>query len=370
MSSKPPRSKPARGRSSRPAAAARTKPPIDGTAGRPTAPAPSRSAAASASGSTESFPFETTTAEFDALPNLYAEEAERTNTDQTAVLAPTSLRSAQRATLMVLSGTSAGKVFPLVRDHAVVGRGKEADLALSDPGISRIHCEIFRDEDGRFLIQDQQSTNGTLVNGAKVIGRELRPGDRIQIGSEVVLQFGYFDAAEESLANELYESATRDPLTRALNRRSFEERLLAEVSYAVRHKEKLVALLLDIDRFKSINDTHGHAAGDEVLRGVAQAIAATHRTEDVFARYGGEEFVLLGRGLKLANGIKLAERIRSLIERTDFSAAAPGMPVTVSIGVAELKETPDDADGSELLMLADRRLYAAKAAGRNRVVAK
>src|SRR5262249_54009079 len=153
---------------------------------------PTTPAAAAASSSSESFPFETTTAEFDALPNLYAEEAERTNTDQTAVLAPTSLRSGQRATLLVLSGPAAGKVLPPLGEHFVVGRGKDADLALADPGISRTHCEIFRDEDGRFLIQDQGSTNGTLVNGAKVLGRELRPGDRIQIGSEVVLQFGYF----------------------------------------------------------------------------------------------------------------------------------------------------------------------------------
>jgi diguanylate cyclase (GGDEF)-like protein len=319
--------------------------------------------------STRPVPFETTTTEIDALPNLYAEE-DSTNTDKTAVLAPTSVRSAQRAGLMVVSGSAAGRVFPLAAESIVVGRGKDADLTLSDPGISRDHCAISRDADGRVLIHDHRSTNGTLVNGVKVEAVELRPGDRIQIGAEAVLQFGFFDATEETLANQLYESATRDPLTLALNRRAFEEHLVAEVSYAVRHGENLVAILLDIDRFKSINDTHGHATGDEVLRGLSRAIEATLRAEDVFARYGGEEFVLLGRGLELANGVKLAERIRIMIESTDFSTSAPGLAVTVSIGVAEFTEAPGDVDGAGLLMLADRRLYAAKRAGRNRVIAE
>jgi diguanylate cyclase (GGDEF)-like protein len=271
---------------------------------------------------------------------------------------------------MVLSGSAAGKVFPVVVDPFVVGRGRDADLTLSDTGISRVHCAISRDAAGRYLLVDHRSTNGTLVNGSRIERLELRAGDRIQIGSEAVLQFGFFDEAEETLVNQLYESATRDPLTRALNRRAFEDRLLAEVSYAVRHKDKLVAILFDVDRFKVINDTHGHAAGDEVLRGVSNAIATALRTEDVFARYGGEEFVLLGRGLKLPNGVKLAERIRTLVESTDFSAATPGSTVTLSAGVAELAETPGDSDGSGLLVLADKRLYAAKRAGRNRVVAK
>jgi diguanylate cyclase (GGDEF)-like protein len=360
-------------RSSRtPQPSKRVREPSSPTSDAPVSPGQADEASARSEGysgpSTRPLPFDTTTTEIDTLPNLYADEADSTNTDKTEVLAPTSLRSAQRATLMVLSGGSAGKVFPLVAEPFVVGRGKDADLTLSDPGISRVHCAISRDPDGRFLIQDHRSTNGTLVNGVKVQAVELRPGDRIQIGSEAVLQFGFFDAAEETLAHQLYESATRDPLTQALNRRAFEERLFAEVSYAVRHKENLVAILLDIDRFKAINDTHGHAAGDEVLRGLSRTIRTTLRAEDVFARYGGEEFVVLGRGLELANGIKLAERVRILIEGVDFSAVAPGLTVTVSIGVAALTETPGDVDGAGLVMLADRRLYAAKHAGRNRVV--
>jgi diguanylate cyclase (GGDEF)-like protein len=313
--------------------------------------------------------FEHVTEEIDVLPNIYAEEMEGTSTDQTAVLAPTSMRSAQRATLMVIAGSAAGKVYGIETDNFIVGRGKDSHLALADTGISRTHCAVIRDSTGKYFIKDLGSTNGTLINGVRVDRVELRAGDRFQIGAEAVLQFGFFDAAEEGLVNQLYESATRDPLTRALNRRAFQERLIAEVSYAVRHRERLVGMLLDIDRFKTVNDTHGHTAGDVVLRGVAMAIATTLRTEDVFARYGGEEFVLLGRGLTLDNGVKLAERIRSLVANTEFSVPAR-LKVTLSAGVAELAEMEGEPTGENLLILADRRLYDAKNGGRNRVVAK
>jgi diguanylate cyclase (GGDEF)-like protein len=305
---------------------------------------------------------------FDCLPNLYPEGAEGTSTDQTAVIAPMSLRSVARATLMVLAGSAAGKVYPIDSSRFVIGRGRDASLVLNDMGISRKHCTIVRDDSGRYTILDEGSTNGTLVNGVRADRVELRTGDRFQIGAECVLQFGFFDAAEEDLVNKLYDSATRDPLTRALNRRAFQERLVVEVSYAIRHREPLVGILLDIDHFKSVNDTYGHPAGDEVLRGVASVISTTLRVEDVFARYGGEEFVLLGRGLVLADGVKLAERIRLLVFGTEFLIPKGRLRVTISAGVAELGEAASDTTGEAMLAIADKRLYAAKSGGRNRVV--
>jgi two-component system, cell cycle response regulator len=305
-----------------------------------------------------------------SLPTLHDDEIDGSRTDQTAVLAPTSMRSAQRPTLMVLAGAAAGKVFTVDSKRFTIGRGKASNLTLSDQGVSRTHCAIVADDGGRYFIEDLVSTNGTLVNGVRVKRIELNAGDRFQVGADAVLQFGFFDAAEEGLVNQLYESATRDPLTRALNRRAFQDRLMAEISYAIRHREKLVAILLDIDHFKKINDSHGHATGDVVLRDVAKAIATTLRHEDVFARYGGEEFVLLARGLKLANGAKLAERIRHLVETSDFGVAERPLRVTLSAGVAEFNESTNDVTGEMLLRLADGRLYVAKSEGRNRVVAK
>jgi diguanylate cyclase (GGDEF)-like protein len=304
------------------------------------------------------------------IPSLWRDdETEFSTTDQTAVIAPKSVRSAQRPALMVLSGSSAGKVLRISTDAIVLGRSSGADLTLSDNGISRKHCELKRLGPSAFLITDLGSTNGTLVNGVCINGAtELRPGDRIQLGPEAVLQFAFYDDAEEGLANTLYEAATRDPLTRALNRRAFEERLVAEVAYAARHRERLIVIAVDIDHFKVVNDTYGHAAGDAVLRDVASSIASTLRSEDVFARVGGEEFVLLGRGLSLRKGAAMAERIRKLIEDRMFGFEAHRFHVTVSSGVAELEEAGREPTGEPLLQLADTRLYAAKRQGRNRVV--
>jgi diguanylate cyclase (GGDEF)-like protein len=125
---------------------------------------------------------------------------------------------------------------------------------------------------------------------------------------------------------------------------------------------------LDIDHFKAINDTHGHAGGDAVLCDVARTINITVRSEDVFARVGGEEFVVLGRGLSLEQGAKMAERIRKLIEYRVFEFKGRRFNVTISAGVAEISETPEPPAGDKLLELADRRLYVAKREGRNRVV--
>jgi diguanylate cyclase (GGDEF)-like protein len=350
-----------------------TSPPARRPSGRP----PSHKGTGTGAGGAATAINETITAEYDvlplspaAVPNLYDDDVEASRTDETALLAPKSLRSEQRPTLMILAGAAAGKVFPLEGDRTTIGRASNAALTLTDPGVSRMHCAISRDAAGNYFVDDLLSRNGTIVNGHQIKRHQLQAGDRLQVGAEAVLQFGFFDAAEEGLVNQLYESATRDPLTRALNRRAFQDRLTAEISYALRHREKLVAILLDIDHFKSINDTHGHAMGDVVLRGVATTIATTLRNEDVFARYGGEEFVLLGRGLKLPNGVKLAERIRHLVETAEFAAQNHPIRVTLSAGVAEFGENDNDATGEKLLRLADSRLYAAKAGGRNRVVAK
>ena len=306
------------------------------------------------------------------IPNLGADlggEPDASQTDQTAIVVPKSVRSATRPALLVMSGGSAGQVFRLERDRTVIGRGREADVSIRDQGVSRLHLAILRERSGTCFVEDLESTNGTLVNGNKVDRAQLAQGDRIQVGPEVVLQFRFFDDAEEGLANTLYEAATRDPLTRAFNRRYFLERLGGEISYATRQSEKLVAVMLDIDHFKSINDSYGHPVGDEVLKGIANAIAMTLRNEDVFARFGGEEFVVVARGLSLRNGVKLAERLRKLIEEKVFTIERQRFRATISLGVAELAECRERA-GDVLLRLADQRLYKAKQAGRNRVVAK
>ena len=186
----------------------------------------------------------------------------------------------------------------------------------------------------------------------------------------MILRFSLVDEAEESLARQLYETSTRDALTRVYNRRYFLERFTSELAFAQRHGTRLSVVLFDMDRFKSINDTYGHMAGDDVLRSVSTCVGKLIRAEDVFARYGGEEFVLLVRGISHDNVDLLAERVRAAVERLTVAVAGKDLGVTISSGVASLSEFPADIACETLIALADERLYRAKQQGRNRVCSR
>ena len=180
--------------------------------------------------------------------------------------------------------------------------------------------------------------------------------------------FAITDQLERDLLTRLVESSTRDALTGAFNRAFFQDRLDAEVAYAQRHGTKVAILVIDIDHFKAVNDTHGHAAGDAVLRAVAREMGRTLRVEDVLARYGGEEFAILARAATRLDAYRMAERVRTAITalRVPFPGGAQAS-VTISIGIARLLERPEASTPEELLKLADDRLYKAKAAGRNTI---
>ncbi len=291
-------------------------------------------------------------------------------TDPMMSVAPCS-GAKDRATLTILSGINAGQVFALDGTEHIIGRGTEADLWLEDGGVSRRHARITCRTDGRYVVDDLGSTNGTFIGSERIETREVRPNDRIQLGPHVTLRFAITDDAEEELQRRLYESSTRDGLTRLYNRKYFSERLTAEVAYSRRHKVKLSALLLDLDDFKQINDTHGHSAGDMVLRLVSAQMQRLLRVEDLVARYGGEEFVVLARSTGKTEAVRLAERIRESIAGLDITVAAHrSLRVTLSIGVAALPDVAPEGGPNELLALADARLYKAKAEGKNRVVAE
>ncbi len=158
---------------------------------------------------------------------------------------------------------------------------------------------------------------------------------------------------------------SHDELTRTLNRRSLVARLGEEKSRCERSGESFSLALMDLDHFKSVNDTHGHAAGDEVLRGFAGAVHEAMRQTDVFGRYGGEEFLLILTGSSAQAARDAAERIRAAVGSRDWTAAAPGLSVTVSVGITSFRK----GDSIEqLLKRADNALYQAKRTGRNRIV--
>ena len=284
---------------------------------------------------------------------------------RSAVAGPIVTSSPDRPLLTVLGGINAGRVFSLDRDETLIGRGRDVHVRIDDVGISRRHARIVRADGRRYILEDLDSTNGVFVNGRKVERVELASGDRVQIGSALVLRFRLFAADEEALAHKLYEGSTHDALTGLYNRKYAGERLAAEVAYAHRHETLLSLVLFDLDYFKRVNDSFGHLVGDGVLRVVAAQVRKAIRAEDVLARYGGEEFVVLVRGIEHDSVGVLAERIRKWVEQLSIPLESRTLKTTVSIGVASLSECGPKATAEALVALADERLYKAKAGGRN-----
>ena len=159
--------------------------------------------------------------------------------------------------------------------------------------------------------------------------------------------------------------AETDPLTEAFNRRALNEKLQQEVERAQRYGTVLTCLMLDIDNFKQVNDTHGHLIGDRILRQITNILRREQRAVDVVARYGGEEFVVLLPETAAGGARIFAERILRKVSAQDFGDPGRPVHVTISIGISTYPETRVD-DGESLLRLADENLYRAKAAGRNR----
>jgi len=184
----------------------------------------------------------------------------------------------------------------------------------------------------------------------------LRAGRRVLELQEQLL------AAREALR----EQATHDSLTGLLNRGTILETLRREVSRTSREANAVSLLMVDLDHFKQVNDTHGHAAGDAVLQQAARRIQAAGRGYDSVGRYGGEEFLVLLPGCDHAGAIAQAERIREIIASPPFSLETKAHTVTCSIGAAS-RAFPAPGDADALLREADLAMYRAKADGRNQV---
>lgn len=186
---------------------------------------------------------------------------------------------------------------------------------------------------------------------------------RIRAAERIVTLQAELLAANEKLAR----LANNDSLTGLPNRRHVLERMNEVWSLSKRAGRPLGCILMDVDRFKRINDTHGHAAGDEVLRYVARVIREELRAYDLCGRFGGEEFLVVCPETGLADTARVAERIRAALERSPADVGGAPWQVTISAGVAERS---DDQDSPEaLIAAADEQLYCAKRAGRNRVCA-
>jgi diguanylate cyclase (GGDEF)-like protein len=272
-----------------------------------------------------------------------------------------------RCWLTALAGPTPGAVYPLKHDAFTIGRSQTADVHIPHEGISRLHARVFR-AGNAFFVEDLHSANGTFVRGQRIHeATRVADGDRIQLGRSVIFRVAVQDALEEQAALRVYGSSVRDALTGLYNRHFFQDRYAAEFAFARRHRTPLTTMMLDVDFFKAVNDTHGHQAGDALLRSVGSALNSLTRKEDVVARYGGEEFVVLVRGVSVDNAALSAERLRRAIGELETPWENQMLRVTVSVGVATMHAEREFTTSGELLAAADLALYTAKQEGRNRV---
>lgn len=190
--------------------------------------------------------------------------------------------------------------------------------------------------------------------------------DMVRNLNSLIISKSELEAQITARTIELQAQTRTDSLTGVHNRRSLNRVGEREINMARRYEQQLSVLMIDLDKFKNINDTYGHTFGDVVLIQATQVISAQLRDSDFLARYGGEEFTVILPHTDADGAFEIAERIRQAFENRVFGDAEQGVKQTVSIGISEISE--DTNSLGELIVLADKRLYEAKRRGRNRCV--
>lgn len=270
----------------------------------------------------------------------------------------------KEACLVVIYGMDLGKKYNLDRPTMVVGRSSKADIQIDQEAVSRNHCKLLNTGKS-LMLRDLGSTNGTYVNDELVDEYVLRDGDLIKVG-RCIFKFLSGNNIENAYHEEIYRLTTVDGLTQVFNKRYFVETLEREIGRAQRYRRDLSLIMFDIDKFKPINDTYGHLAGDHILKQLAATIKTRIRREDILARYGGEEFAIILPEIDRENAINFAEKIRALVDKASFRFEETRIPVTISIGLASI--SPETREAEEFIKAADEKLYEAKNRGRNCVV--
>lgn len=249
-------------------------------------------------------------------------------------------------------------------DALTIGRDENSDLILHDSSISPQHAIIRRTEHG-FELQDLDSAHGTFIGSQAVTRTILASGDTIRIGS-YLFKFLSAGSLESQYHETVYSALTRDALTGTMNKRYLLETLKRAIAAAIRQKHPITVVMIDIDHFKSVNDTYGHLVGDEVLRQFGQRLGDAIREDDLLARYGGEEFCLLLSTTPMDEALEVAERCRKSVCSQPFKTTSGPLNISASFGLACLDPDQDET-GLELIHRADQKLYQAKRGGRNRV---
>lgn len=270
-----------------------------------------------------------------------------------------------RPVLTRITAPGIGETFPVpATGELVLGRGQAATVRVDDEAVSRRHARVALGPGGTVVLVDLASRNGTIVNGRPVQEAILVDGDKIQIGTSAVFRFSLNDRLDENYLDHLYQTSMRDPLTSLLNRRYLMECLERDLSLARRHRLPMALLLADADKFKDVNDSHGHSGGDAVLKSLASLLAGMQRRESILARYGGEEFAVFLRNVDQAGAEVFAERMRATVAAGSFRVGETEVKLTMSVGLA-VTTTDGVEDPVGLVDAADRYLYLSKTRGRN-----
>ncbi|MDE3246954.1 MAG: GGDEF domain-containing protein [Acidobacteriota bacterium] len=287
-----------------------------------------------------------------------------------------SLRSASPSeewALIRYVGHPIGEVINLRSTGMIIGRSSDNDICLAEAEVSRRHSRLEVVMDGgqavSVTLQDLGSTNGTFVNGKKLAPNAeptaLQNGDVVRVGSHA-FKLKRLDDMERHYHEVVLTQTTVDPLTGVGNRATVLGHLEKHFDLARRYKRPLSVILADLDFFKAVNDTYGHATGDLVLQTFGVILLGRLRGSDQVGRLGGEEFLVVLPETHGHEAVSVAENLRNAI-KTEPVSRPDGTPfyVKVSLGVAQIQDS--DANAGSLLARADVALYRAKNLGRDRV---
>ena len=263
------------------------------------------------------------------------------------------------------TGPGMGSRYPLSDDSIVIGRGSDCEIRINDHSVSRRHARIQPGADGYYAV-DLQSTNGTFVNDVPASMYKLKDGDYLRVGN-CIYRFLMSGNVEAEYHEEIYRLTIIDALTEIPNKRYFMEFLDRETARSSRHERPLSLAMIDIDKFKALNDDLGHLGGDFTLRELATRIKGNVRKEELFARYGGEEFALVLPETPADGALLLCSRLVQLVGEQPFCYEDSTFQVTISVGLTTT-EGERGITPTELIGRADAKLYEAKDQGRNRVV--
>jgi diguanylate cyclase (GGDEF)-like protein len=286
--------------------------------------------------------------------------SEKTRVTDAVAIKPA--ESAQDVLVLIYPpGPNLGRKYELKGKIITMGRDPTSDILVSSDSVSRRHARLSMEE-GRRILTDLESTNGSYVADQPIISQVLRNGDQVKIG-DTIFKYLVGSDVEASYHEEIYRMTIIDGLTGVFNKRYFLEALGRELARAQRYNRPLSILMFDIDHFKRVNDSYGHLAGDYVLQSLARVISTRARREEIFARYGGEEFCILLPETQKEGAMELAEQLRKRVASHTFVFEAEEIPVTVSIGVSTVVD--ENIPENELIRRADEKLYLAKSEGRN-----